>query len=172
MTLIVGYVSHDYVAVASDRTITIRQRGRSDIYKDVENKAIVLNGQAIMGYTGLAWLGGISTDRWVVGELSPLDPSEYFGALAGKSERAIDAIRRAGGLDRSQTGHAYLVVGYPVFEDDDPQRRRVPALVTISNALGSHYRSWRPRPGFEINRQALTDDQDFLLESVGGSLKR
>ncbi|NAS25366.1 hypothetical protein GT755_27235 [Herbidospora sp. NEAU-GS84] len=167
MTLIVGYISHNYAAIASDRMITIKRAGQSNIYQDVENKAVVLNGQAIMGYTGFARLGGMYTDKWVVEELSKVDPSEYFKALAGKSQRAIDAIRQAAGLDRSGTGHAYVIAGYPVLERSDAQRRRVPAIATISNALGSHYRSWRPRPAFEVNRHVLPDDRDLLLKIAG-----
>jgi hypothetical protein len=52
VTLIVPFMSHEFVALASDRRITWKIGGASKRWEDTENKAIVLVGQFIMGYTG------------------------------------------------------------------------------------------------------------------------
>lgn len=65
MTLILGYISDQYAVLASDRRVTwIDSDGKVTLREDNENKAIVLTGQFIMGYTGFARLGGTKIEQW------------------------------------------------------------------------------------------------------------
>jgi hypothetical protein len=58
VTLIVPFISEQFVAVASDRRITWLIGAAPARWEDTENKAIVLAGHFLMGYTGFARLGG------------------------------------------------------------------------------------------------------------------
>src|SRR5436190_4683981 len=77
VTLIVPFMSREFVALATDRRITWQIGGASGRGEDTENKAIVLAGH-LMGYTGFARLGGLKTEQWVVEKLGGVDPPSYL----------------------------------------------------------------------------------------------
>src|SRR5438034_6380312 len=70
VTLIVPYMSQEFVALVSDRRITWEIGGATQQWEDTENKAIVLASQFLMGYTGFARLGEVKTERWVADSLA------------------------------------------------------------------------------------------------------
>ncbi|MGC5224732.1 hypothetical protein ACPW96_19375 [Micromonospora sp. DT81.3] len=69
MTLIVFVVTNEYAIVASDRRMTTLQRGKPTKFEDVAMKTFLLNGQVLMGYTGVAVLDGMPMERWVADAL-------------------------------------------------------------------------------------------------------
>jgi len=162
MTLIVSYISHQGVILASDRRITWVRKGVSDSYEDSENKAIVLAGTFLMGYTGFARLGGVKTEQWVCDQLGSEEPSNYFKILAQESTEAVAAL----GQETKDSGHAFVAVGFAntPYSPDKPE----PVGVTISNALGESYGSWEPGDKFKITRTSpLANDNDIRLNAVG-----
>src|SRR5690348_14306867 len=116
MTLIVTCISEEYVILASDRRITwVDENGRPLRREDTENKAIILCGHFLMGYTGFAQLDGSKTEQWVSDVLSSVDISQYFRTLTERSEAAVARIRRETGLGMAHCGHAFAAVGYGSF---------------------------------------------------------
>ncbi len=164
MTLILAFISEEYVALASDRRITWTIGGARDRTEDTENKAVVLCGHFLMGYTGFARLGGVKTERWIVETLSDIpDPSDYFRVLSVEAQRAVAALKQP----RARSGHAFVAVGFAAKRGDPPHKREAVG-VTISNASGGGYGVWRPGPTFEITRTPpLVGPDDFRLGAQG-----
>jgi hypothetical protein len=132
VTLIVPFMSHEFVALASDRRITWKIGGASQGWEDTENKAIVLAGHFLMGYTGFARLGQVKTEQWVAEKLSGVDPPSYFTVLAAEAETAVKAM----GLPLERAGHAFAAVGYGALRAEGSGELR-PFGVTVSNALAT-----------------------------------
>jgi len=163
VTLIVPFISEEFVALASDRRITWQIGGASKRWEDTENKTVVLAGHFLMGYTGFARLGGVKTEQWVVEKLVGVDPSSYFGVLEAEAEAAVRVMKEP--LER--TGHAFVAVGYGRFRTDPGAVH--PTAVTVSNALGDgEYGRWAPVPQFSAQRiPPLRGPDDFRLSAFG-----
>jgi hypothetical protein len=168
MTLIVPFVCDQFVALASDRRITWQIGGASSKWEDTENKAVVLAGHHLLGYTGFARLGGVKTEQWVVEKLVGRDPSSYFHVLREEAERAVNAMNEP--LDRS--GHAFVAVGYVNLRPDPVTLHA--AAITISNAVGdSPYGTWNPTRTFSARRTPpLAGSSDFRINAYGASPPR
>jgi hypothetical protein len=169
VTLIVPFISEDFVALSSDRRITWQIGGASTNWEDTENKAIVLAGHFLMGYTGFARLAGRRTEQWVVDTLRQVDdPTLYFNVLAREGERAVKSL----GQPVGRSGHAFVAVGYGRFRRDPGALHAF--LVTISNALGDGtYGTWRPEPTFSVERSpTLSGSDDFRVSAFGISPPR
>ncbi|MDM7854105.1 hypothetical protein [Cellulomonas alba] len=159
MTLIVAYLDKDYAVIASDRRITWNLGGARSQYEDVENKALLLCGHLLVGYTGFARFDGLRTDEFIVRVLTGLPVSEYLATIARITEQRIRNMRR---LKVKQRGHAYLAVGF-LNNLEDPEVL-VPVAFSISNALGPTGR-WQPQNDFRVERYPL-GDHPFLLRTV------
>jgi len=69
MTLILGQASRDYVLQVTDRLVTKGNRP----FDPLANKNIVYcarNALVAIGFTGIAFLGDIPTDQWIVEQLT------------------------------------------------------------------------------------------------------
>jgi hypothetical protein len=170
VTLIVSFVSEDFVALASDRRITWEIGGASQRWEDTENKAVVLAGHFLMGYTGFARLGGVKTERWVVEKLCRVEPGfAYFKTLTIETERAVKAL----GQPLHRSGHAFVAVGYGATRAD-PEGPLRATCVTVTNALGDGtYGTWTPAPHFTATRiPLLQGSNDFRMNALGVSPPR
>ena len=70
MTLVLTRASKDYVLQVTDRLVT--QTGGVP-FDAIANKNVLFcsrNGVIVLGYTGLAYLGGVPTDQWIVETLT------------------------------------------------------------------------------------------------------
>jgi hypothetical protein len=163
VTLIVSFISEEFVALVSDRRITWQIGGASTKWEDTENKAVVLAGHFLMGYTGFARLGGVKTEQWVVQKLVEVDPGSYFSAMATEAELAVRHMKQP--LERS--GHAFVAVGYGRFRADPDALHAL--CITVSNALGDgEYGRWDPAPQFSVERTpVLSGPDDFRLNAFG-----
>lgn len=166
MTLIIGLISEEYVLLASDRRITWISGPDKAKTEDTENKAVLLAGQFLLGYTGFARLGPrgkFKTEQWIVDQLRDVqDPSDYFQTIAAKAGPAIAAM----GKPVEESGHAFIAVGFGTNRGDAAGPQAVG--VTISNALGGGYGSWKPRQNFEVTRTSpLNGSNDFRLTLAG-----
>jgi hypothetical protein len=165
MTLVLGYISDQHAILASDRRISwVDTDGKIATREDTENKAIVLAGQFIMGYTGFARLGraGVKTEQWVCETLAGVTPQDYWRTLAAQTEAAIAELR----VPLNRSGHAFLAAGF-AFTPSSPSRLEA-YMVTISNALTGRYGGWRPQQRFEAGRMPpLSSSSDFRMQAVG-----
>jgi hypothetical protein len=157
-------MSHEFVALVSDRRITWKIGGASQRWEDTENKAIVLVGQFIMGYTGFARLGQVKTEQWVLETLRSVDPPSYFTALAAEAQTAVKAMGQP--LERS--GHAFAAVGYLPRRPDGSGELQ-PVGITVSNALGDgEYGVWAPVQDFVVHKTPpLAAEDDFRMNVLG-----
>jgi hypothetical protein len=164
VTLIVPFISQDFVALASDRRITWLIGGAPTKWEDTENKAIVVAGHFLMGYTGFARLGNVKTEQWVVEKLQGVDPSSDFRLLATQAESAVKAMH----LPLKRSGHAFVAVGYGALKSKGTGELEALAI-TVSNAVGdSEYGEWHPKPTFSIRRTpSLASPDDFRLNAFG-----
>ena len=164
ITLILAFLSDEYVALASDRRITWIIGGARNRTEDTENKAVVLCGHFLMGYTGFARLGGVKTERWIVDTLAHVaNPSDYFRVLAAEATQAVAAMKQR----RERSGHAFVAVGFAA-ERGAPPDQKAAIGVEISNATGGGYGRWNPRPTFDITRSPpLAGPDDFKLNAQG-----
>ncbi|WP_322769242.1 hypothetical protein [Frankia sp. Cr1] len=162
MTLVMSCISKEYAILASDRRITWLKKGTPPNREDTENKAIVLCGRFLMGYTGLARLGGVKTEQWVAETLFNVSPSDYFRVLAENSRSAVAALK----LPIQESGHAFVAVGFGSARSSPGDLQ--PVGIMVSNALGNGYGIWRPRAGFDITRTTpLADPHDFRISAIG-----
>lgn len=165
MTLILGYISDQYAILASDRRISwVDKDGKITTREDTENKAIVLAGQFIMGYTGFARLGRErkKTEQWVCEALANVAPQDYWRTLAARTEAEIAGMR----VPLNHSGHAFVAAGF-AFTPFSPSRLEA-YMVTISNALTKRYGGWRPQQRFEAGRMPpLSGPTDFRMHAVG-----
>lgn len=81
MTLILSLLTHAFTVQVSDRRLT---RLDGSLFEDNENKAQFFCGQSAFAYTGLARLGTVNTDEWL---LETLGPSRSLG-------EGIETVRR------------------------------------------------------------------------------
>lgn len=173
MTLIVGVVTEKFAFLVSDRRITwFDDRAEPVGFEDSENKAILLNGNFLMGYTGFARLGhsdsrpdGIETDFWTAEVLAHSQPEKYFVDLRDAISKEVSRIAVAPHLK----GHAFLAVGYSSIDG-----RIVPTYATVSNALAEGYGTWKPTSVFKASGTGMpnadTDPPDagrLLMAAVG-----
>jgi hypothetical protein len=77
MTLITWAITPEYAVVVSDRRVTRMRGGRAVSFEDEAMKTFLLNGQLLMGYTGLAEVGGTPMDFWVAELLAGDDPLRW-----------------------------------------------------------------------------------------------
>lgn len=81
MTLVVFVLTEEYMILASDRRVTTTVRGRPIKFEDSAMKSFLLNGQLMMGFTGIATLDGLSMERWVAETLQGVAPNDMPAAL-------------------------------------------------------------------------------------------
>jgi hypothetical protein len=161
MTQIVWYVSDDFVVMASDRRVTWDNHTKRTYYEDTENKAVLLSGHLILGYTGFARLENTRTDQWVVRVLSGIDPHEYALRLSSEAERAIGAIR----ISTARKGHAFVAAGY-LAKEEGADITYEPVVVRISNALGAKSGDWQPREKFTSSMQVSLGGRAFWMDGL------
>jgi hypothetical protein len=77
MTLISWAITERWTILASDRRLTWLKNGVPVSFEDTATKSFVLNGQLLMGYTGLAEIDGKSTELWVLDLLAGCDQTTY-----------------------------------------------------------------------------------------------
>lgn len=81
MTLIVFVLTEEYMILASDRRVTTTLAGKPVRFEDSAMKSFLLNGQVMMGFTGIAELDGKTMERWVAATLAGVAPNDMPGAL-------------------------------------------------------------------------------------------
>src|ERR1700730_6856922 len=97
MTLILSHLSSAFALQSSDRLVTRLNMGRGPTpFDPLANKTIVyLARDAIvaMSYTGPAYIGQLTTDDWIVQNLTGIDVTQGFGTRTGTLPRLFDIGR-------------------------------------------------------------------------------
>jgi hypothetical protein len=127
VTLIIGVLTDQYVALISDRRITTRVGARIRSQEDTDVKTIALGGQFLMGFTGLARISDLRIEAWASGVLRGVKHEDYFEILRQRIEEAFVREGQAGKIP-----HAFLAVGYASLQAGGPV---YPLSVTIANSF-------------------------------------
>ena len=162
VTLILAVLTDEYVALASDRRMTERRGSQLIRQEDTDTKTFNLCGHFLMGFTGLARIGGHRMERWVAEKLTGVNTNDYFTVLAHEITKAFQ--------DSGQTGrmpHALLAVG---FERVTPTGDLRPMSIIVSNSLDSQgefspYSLWALELQSEANFWAT--DANWCVRLVG-----
>jgi hypothetical protein len=163
MTLIAWAITREYAVVISDRRVTRMVGGRAVSFEDEAMKTFLLNGQLLMGYTGLAEIGGKPMDFWAAERLAGHDPLRWPKILSdGMQEyyRKTPAVR---GIP-----HHFRLLG---FGYRPGRALRIPMGIEISNC------TWREAGGrvqafsvgdFQVLNNVFGNHQ-MLVGAVGAS---
>ena len=157
VTLITSFLTKDFAVLASDRRVSWQEDGITVLTQDAENKAAVLCGHLLVGYTGFARLDGQRTDEWIVEKLSGVPYEQYLNVLAAGTEAAVRRMR----LPLSRSGHLYGIVGFARMSGEESPL--VPVGFEVGNVLGSPPGKWVPAQMFKIRPFVLPDAHDFVI---------
>jgi hypothetical protein len=168
MTLVLSCITPNYVIQVSDRRLTWAtgpQAGKTA--DDDSNKALVVCNSLVVAYTGLAQVGGLKTDEWlldVAGSVIPYNPERVCQAIALRATSEFRNFILAKSLKR----HAFLISGWARFHQRDAPLE--PFSVAISNALNQTWQ-WlaEAKESFSYFGKRL-DTDPFRLDSVGQHL--
>lgn len=158
MTLILGVLTNQYVALISDRRVTTRVGTRIVSQEDTDVKAIALGGQFLMGFTGLARMDGRRIEAWASSVLRDVKPEDYFEVLRQKIEEAFVRDGQAGKMP-----HAFVAVGYASLQPGGPV---YPLSVTVSNSFdsGGRFSTAVPvSPQFSISIERLGNRRQLIV---------
>jgi hypothetical protein len=167
LTLILSFMTRDYVALASDRRLTWYEPGgprHGELITDNRNKTIVLCNHFHIGYTGLANLEGKRTDEWAAERLASTQSAQ--GAFITLTD---EATRAFGPLPSGIRGHAFLAVGWG--KNESLGDALVPVLVLISNNLNERWQLLEQTESrFTRRVWTLPPDSEGQLRWVGRGL--
>jgi hypothetical protein len=160
VTLIIGVLTDQYVALVSDRRTTWTENGKVIRQEDTDTKTISLRGQFLMGFTGRARLDGLRIEAWASQKLRDAKPEDYFAVLGLETDTAFRRMRIDG-----KEPHAYLAVGYASLE---PGGHVYPMRVIVSNSIDNNGRFVRDAlaSGFRMHVTPL-GNRGQLVAAVG-----
>jgi hypothetical protein len=171
MTLILSFLTPEYVLQASDRRF-VRENAAGDvIYCDDErNKAIFWRGRVAYAFAGLADLGDKGrTDLWLGRQLFEARNSPNMNAvltrLAGACDREFARERNAK-LSPAARVQDFVCVGWATVDGKEPFR---PYLAQISNHHGAAVPLARAPGTFNVRRKVL-NESEMVLHQAGTSL--
>lgn len=161
MTLVLSFISRDYVVQVSDRRLT---GSDGSLVSDTRNKGIVLEGNLSFAYSGLAMIGRTPTDLWLADVLASPSEGDWVSNVATCATEAFRNIHLGAHLKRQ----AFIAVGWI----NPGSGQLVPAGIQISNAVGPDG-VWKAAAAdrFESGLYLLSDSQEFwLLPPIGARI--
>ncbi len=153
MTLILSCFTEEFAIQAMDRRVTRVDRRLVD---DARNKGVSVNGQYVVGYSGLAEINGEHTDAFVARTLAEasVKSNSIFDRLA---DAAATSISRSARLHRHWT--TFVAYGW---ESDDKGIFR-PVVYIVSNAVQED-----GKLGSKVHRRFGCIDTRFSNLDAGG----
>ena len=139
VTLLMGYASPEFAILASDQMITWRREERVNDEVQVRNKyneptikATFFHGRYLIGFSGVADLGG-NTEQWLLDHLAALASPSAFGMW--RERLTTDIVAELKNLDRD-AAHSWISLMAVGFAGDPAGTGEiVPNLETISNDI-------------------------------------
>jgi hypothetical protein len=162
--MIISVLTEQYVALVSDRRTTWIDEGKIKRQEDTDTKTINLFGQFLMGFTGLARIGGFRIERWLLEILKDASTDQYFNVIHRETGAAFNRLQPP-----REIRHAFLAVGYASLEAGGEVH---PLSVVISNSLDDYGRfSTAIAPtDFRMNVERLGNRRQ-LIQSVGWPMR-
>ena len=165
MTLILSCINKDTIYQISDRRLIQLQEPYS-VVDDESNKAVLLDGRIAFGYTGLASLGGVRTDEWLMKVLLE-GSNEDFGLTIDRIKSRANSEFHKLNIPKQFKRHAFQAVGWFRMKTKGVYK---PGIVTIHNALDHNTGNWLPeaRPEFSVDARIRgKKDPKLIIRSVG-----
>jgi hypothetical protein len=157
VTLVLSFGASDFIVQVSDRRLTaVSSSGTSHI--DNVNKGILVGNRVCFAYTGLAYIDGKSTDRYLADILlknTVKDFEPWAEHIAENATQSFNKIHYA----RVYKRHAFIGIGWI---QNYGEARLYPFLIRISNFF---------RVG-DINGRAEADDAFTVHVSVFGRVNK
>jgi hypothetical protein len=156
MTIILGLLTKDYVALVADRRLCMSDSGR--VLEDNCSKTVLWGQKAVIGYTGLAKIEGKPTNDWIASAIV----ASSSNAAETLRDRATMAFSKgwATRIPRGNRRMTFLVVAW--MPDGSP------ILTAISN---HHDTSGRllvePVDSFNTRRREILGGKQYYFETVG-----
>lgn len=165
MTLILACLTKDAVFQVSDRRLT-KLVPPGEVVDDERNKAVLVNGRVVLGYTGLSEICGERADDWIARVIS----SDSTDDMARVAERIREAATKD--FDRMRLPpqlkyHAFQGVRWFRLKGEADLR---PGIMTIDNGIDQGTGSWLPSPlkEFRVSTQfPESTPGGCILYSVG-----
>jgi hypothetical protein len=170
MTLITWAITDRWTILASDRRLTWLRNGVPVSFEDTATKSFVLNGQLLMGYTGLAEIDGKSTELWVLDHLTGVRPNDIPQTL---SDAMNEYYRKTPGV--RDVPHHFRLLGFVYNPSRVPDKW--PMGFEVSNAgwvaRGDRVKVTAVRGPFAV-RANIFGNRRQAVGAVGGpySLRR
>lgn len=162
MTMVLTAMTDNHVFVVSDRRATNGRTGK--VMSSTENKAVVLNGEMILAYTGFCDLDGVPTDAWVAKILANQPVGNWIQTLLNQVGPAVRRVP----IPADRQGHAFLLTGYVKMPKGHRPFR--PLGFLISNLYGIDGRMLRrPEDRFSLSLLRL-GNWKVRVDSIGREL--
>jgi len=163
MTLILACLTPDTVVLAADRRLTDLASGR--LIDDDAAKVVVVAGQIVLAYTGLAHVKPPPrgrTDLWLVDRIEP-DARDLLEIFTHIRDEASERFRLITHLGPRKKRHAFIGAGWELRAEGWS-----PFVGVVSNALEPNgmWRRW-PSTEFNIGHFTLAANTRFATYSAG-----
>lgn len=163
MTLITYVVTSEYVVLASDRRMTTFVGDVPKKFEDVALKTFLLNGQMLMGYTGVAVLDGKPMESWAADVLRGVLPNETPGALRDAMQEYFGRHPEVAGMP-----HHFRLAGF--FYNPERNPTTWPVMYEIGNCtwevVGKRMRASSPTSQFGFRGYEL-GNRKHAVSAVG-----
>jgi hypothetical protein len=170
MTLVLTCLSPKYVIQVSDRRLTwLTGPNKGKEADDKTNKAVVACNRLVVGYSGLAKIGGQKTDDWILAVVSSVTPYSVERIKKTLAERATKSFEKIK-FPSKQKRHAFMISGWARFDSRDAPL--TPFVSIISNAHDFASPKWldEAQNEFKTGFTAL-GNRPYFLAAVGQPIK-
>lgn len=163
MTLITFVLTEQYVVVASDRRITLARGTKVLSQDDKAVKSVLINGQLLLGFTGVAEPDGMPMVQWLGEHLTGVHPNDIPEVLRDLMSKYYRANRAVHAIP-----HAFLAAGFAFNPLRSPAAWPMGFRVanTANVVRGSRMEFSHPTAEFTSMRFAL-GNQKQMVGAVG-----
>jgi hypothetical protein len=167
MTLILTCLTEDCVFQVSDRRLTSFDPPHA-VVDDESNKALMVDGRVVFGYTGISKINGENTDLWLarMALAATVQSNDMAKVCYRIQDEATLAFKRMS-FSSKYKRHAFQAVGW--FSNPEGPKLR-PGIITLQNAIDPKTNGWllEARSEFDLSKNfPLLGRKQFVLNSVG-----
>jgi len=162
MTMVLTAMTDNHIFVVSDRRMTDGRTHRT--LSSTENKAVVLDNQMILTYTGFCNLEDLPTDAWVAEVLVNEPVENWIRILLNRVGPAVRKIK----VDPRKRRHAFLLTGYAKMPKGRHAYRPVGFLISNFHGPDGSILS-QPEPKFWLSLLRL-GNWKVRVDSIRGEV--